>query len=165
MLGFIVYRLPAPHELFGVPPENFDTYKELNFYLSVKCPDIFGEEIHLSCSSASKCRIRYHKWYTPVVQYIAPPVLYYESQTSIVFNPKSMSYVIRELKSDEMYFVNTEIAGSKLDFEEHVDYETSLRNWHDNHIIGDAGEMPVGPGSDIKMLWETGYAKVNPVRA
>jgi len=69
-----------------------------------------------------------------VVFYITPPVLYYESLTEVWFNPKSTKDLIRNLKSDEMPFVNTEIGGSKLDFEYLVDYETSIWNWADNRV-------------------------------
>lgn len=58
-----------------------------------------------------------------------------------------------------MAFVNTEIGGSKLDFEYLVDYQTSINSWTDNRVMGQVGEMPVGhEGKDIKMLWEVGYA-------
>jgi hypothetical protein len=44
MLGFIVYRIPSPFELFGVDTKAFDSYQYLHFQLSIKAPDIFGEE-------------------------------------------------------------------------------------------------------------------------
>jgi len=49
MLGFITYRIPSPFELFGVANNAFDQYQYLHFYISVKAPDIFGEEQHMSC--------------------------------------------------------------------------------------------------------------------
>lgn len=109
--------------------------------------------------------VKFHKSYTPVVFHLVPPVLYYESYTEVWFNPKSTLNLIRDLKSDEMAFVNTEIDGSKLDFEYLVDYETTYSNWHDNRVMGQVGEMPIGPKSDIKMLWEVGYAYVSETEA
>jgi hypothetical protein len=100
------------------------------------------------------------KSYTPVVFHLAPPVLYYESYTEVWYDPKSTTHLIRDLKSDEMAFVNTEIGGSKLDFEQFVDYETSIGYWRDNKVMGQVGEMPIGHDKDIKMLWEVGYALV-----
>jgi hypothetical protein len=100
------------------------------------------------------------KSYTPVVFHLAPPVLYYESYTEVWYDPKSTTHLIRDLKSDEMAFVNTEIGGSKLDFEQFVDYETSIGWWRDNKVRGQVGEMPIGHDKDIKMLWEVGYAAV-----
>lgn len=44
MLGFIVYRIPSPHELFGVDPSAFDEYQQLSMYVSVKAPDVDGQE-------------------------------------------------------------------------------------------------------------------------
>lgn len=64
-----------------------------------------------------------------------------------------------------MPFVNTEIGGSKLDFEFLVDYETTFSSWYDNRVYGEVGEMPIGPKNDIKMLWEVGHAAVSPVEA
>jgi hypothetical protein len=51
MLGFITYRIPSPFELFGVDSNAFDQYRSLTFYVSVKAPDVFGEEQHMKCKS------------------------------------------------------------------------------------------------------------------
>jgi len=64
------------------------------------------------------------------------------------------------LQKDEMVFVNTEIGGSKLDYELYVDYDDSFSYYTDNRVLGEVGEMPVGHDKDIKMLWEVGYALV-----
>lgn len=59
-----------------------------------------------------------------------------------------------------MVFVNTEIGGSKLDYEFFVNYDDMFHGWFDNKVVGTVGEMPVGHDKDIKMLWEVGYAMV-----
>jgi hypothetical protein len=59
-----------------------------------------------------------------------------------------------------MIFVNTEIGGSKLDYELTVDYDDTFHSYYDNKVIGVVGEMPIGHDKDIKMLWEIGYAMV-----
>lgn len=51
MLGFITYRIPSPFALFGVDSNAFDQYETLTFYVSVKAPDVFGEEQHMKCKS------------------------------------------------------------------------------------------------------------------
>jgi len=109
--------------------------------------------------------VRYMKAYTPVVFYLSPPVIYYESYTEIWFDPKNTLYLSQNLKSDEMVFVNTEIGGSKLDFEFLVDYDTHFRYYYDNKAMGQVGEMPIGHSSDIKMLWEVGHAMVSDTEA
>lgn len=114
----------------------------------------------MECKVESHCLIRYHRSYTPVVFYINPPVIYYESFTEIWFDPKQTVALAKNLKSDEMAFVNTEIAKSKLDFEFTVDYDKHFRYWWDNVVSGQVGEMPVGHSTDIKMLWEIGHAMV-----
>lgn len=35
IMGFIAYRIPAPHKLFGVPQSLFDSYSEMTFIVSV----------------------------------------------------------------------------------------------------------------------------------
>ena len=59
-----------------------------------------------------------------------------------------------------MVFVNTELGGSKLDFEYQVDSETSFSYWTNNEVMGTVGEMPIGHDKDIQMLWEVGYAMI-----
>jgi len=51
-----------------------------------------------------------------------------------------------------------ELAGSKLDFEYSVDYETTYSSWTDNRARGQVGELPIGNNDSIQMLWEVGYA-------
>jgi hypothetical protein len=76
------------------------------------------------------------KSYTPVVKYISPPVIFYEQYTEVWFDPKHTLNLIKNLKSDEIAFVNVEIGGSKLDFEYLVDYETRFSNWNENRVMG-----------------------------
>jgi len=59
-----------------------------------------------------------------------------------------------------MIFVNTELGGSKLDYEFQVDYDDYFSNWAENKVVGAVGDMPIGHDKDIKMLWEVGYAMV-----
>jgi hypothetical protein len=99
--------------------------------------------------------------YTPVIHYLNPPVVYYEATTELWFNPFATLGLIRDLKSDERIFVNTELGGSKLDYEFFVDYDDSFSNWAENRVIGEVGDMPVGHDKPIKMLWEVGYAHVS----
>lgn len=59
LLGFITYRVPSVHELFGADSSAFDTNDYLNFYISVKADDVFGEERDMECTSREKCRIQF----------------------------------------------------------------------------------------------------------
>ena len=69
-----------------------------------------------------------------------------------------MSNVILKLKKEQRPFVNLELAGSKVDFENTVDEFTTFSNWADNRVKGQVGELPIGNNDSVKMLWETGYA-------
>jgi hypothetical protein len=73
--GTLVYRVPAPHVLMGTLQENLWKYDDMSFTLSLQAvkPD-FVEM--LACKSSGKCRLRYHRHYTPILKYVVPPVLY-----------------------------------------------------------------------------------------
>lgn len=76
--GFLQYRLPSVSDLLNIPRRFLDSYLSMTFYLSVKATDGLNEAMTLSCDSTSDCRIRFYRSYTPVVQYLSPPVVYYE---------------------------------------------------------------------------------------
>jgi hypothetical protein len=164
LLGFIVYRIPSPHELLGCNPEDLGNYNELYSYVSIKYVNEFEEKVHLKCKNNWNCRIRHWQHYSPLVMYINPPVIYYEAYTQVVYDPRGVTDALtKNLKSDELPFINVEIGGSKLDFEFQVDYMTDIDKWIMNYNIGQVGSMPIGhEGNDIKMLWEIGYAVQSP---
>jgi hypothetical protein len=73
--GMLVYRIPSPHVLMGVPQENLGTYESMSFTLSITAvkPDFIE---NLVCSNSWKCTLRFHRHITPVLKYISPPVVY-----------------------------------------------------------------------------------------
>jgi hypothetical protein len=73
--GTLVYRIPAPHVIMGVPAENLGLHTSLTMIVSVQAvkPD-FVE--WLFCKNSNNCRLVYHRHLTPVIKYITPPVLY-----------------------------------------------------------------------------------------
>lgn len=93
MLGSIAYRLPSVAALFGLPSEMFDTYTTMSFYLQVENAEL-GSDSLLQCATKSRCKVRYHKSYTPTVFYLSPPVVYYESETEVWFDPRSTMNLI-----------------------------------------------------------------------
>lgn len=107
----------------------------MTFYVSVRVPGIDGME-DLECKNKNNCKIIYKRDYTPRVYYLSPPVVYYEAYTEVWFDPKSTMNVIQNLKSSETPFVAVELAGSKMDFEDTVNYETTFSNWWDNRVRG-----------------------------
>lgn len=121
MLGNLAYRLPGLDELVGVPMNFLDDFQEMKFYLSVLWEDELGE-YDMQCENRELCAITFHKMYTPVLYYLSPPVVYYNSLTELWFDPKSTPNLIRDLTSDELPFINAKIGGGLLDFEDHQDY-------------------------------------------
>ena len=67
----------------------------------------------------------------------------------MIFDPKYVLNKLQDLETDEMVFVNTELGGSKLDFEYQVDSDTSFSYWTNNEVMGTVGEMPIGHDKDI----------------
>jgi len=123
--GFISYRIPAPHVLLGVPARVLDNYQSMTFELKLLVQDdLIGPQM-LSCGA--KCKITYRKMYTPIIHELAPPVVYFESETYLWFDPKSTTNLIVDLPSDDLPFINSKIGGSMIDFEFNVDFDTYLR--------------------------------------
>jgi hypothetical protein len=174
-LGVIAYRIPSIYDLVGTTPDSdlaakLDMTERHRFILHI---DVGGQLATCPGNDQYKCAINYQRQYTPVLTLLSPPVVYDEVITEMWFDPKSTMSQIKNLKIDEMPFVNMEIGGSKLDFEFFVE-PTSGRNFrgHRSQIFSDAawvkgrvGQMPIGHDKDLKMLWEIGYSQVSDARA
>ena len=117
-----------------------------------------GSPHPIECGSASNCRLRFHRSYTPVLHYLNPPVVYNDMLVELNFDPKSTTSLIEDLASDEMPFINAKIAGSRLDFEDNVSFETHMSHWWENSVRGYVGDQPISHNQAIEMLWETGHA-------
>jgi len=113
----------------------------------------------MECETASNCEIVYRRDHTPVIQYMMPKVMYFESYTEVWFDPKYTNELIQDLEFDEKMFINTKVGGSLLDFEEFVTHETTYSSYTQNRARGQVGELPIG-NHDVSMMWETGKAWV-----
>jgi len=78
--------------------------------------------------------------------------------TEVVFNPKSIMSLIKDLASDELPFINTRVSGNTIDFEFNVDSDTRIHGWTNNNAMGQVGDMPPALDNNVTMLWETGWA-------
>jgi len=161
ILGSIAYRLPSLETLLGIPMSYLSGYQSMTFTLTLMADHELGPEV-LSCGTSSHCRIIYYRAYTPVVYYIQPPIVYYESFTELWFDPRSTANLIQDLANDEMPFINAKIGGAALDFEFNVDYDDSYSGYHRNRVRGQVGELPAGEFYNISMLWEVGQSFVQP---
>jgi len=158
LLGTIAYRLPSIEDLFGVPMNTFDTYPTLTFTLSLISNNDLGSD-PMECKNAANCKIVFRKSHTPVIYYMMPRIVYYESYTEVWFDPKDTQNRIRDLDKDEMMFINTKIGGSLLDFEDTVTSTTRYSAYNRNRARGQVGELPIG-NHNVQMMWETGKANV-----
>jgi len=104
-----------------------------------------------------------YRKYTPIVHYISPPVLYYDSKTEVWFDRKSMHELVssNDLQMDEMMFINAKVGGSLLDFEEDIEFDDQFSWWARSKARGRIGEIPIGNNYNLSMMWETGTADVN----
>jgi hypothetical protein len=116
----------------------------------------------LACENQNDCKIVFYRAYTPVVYYLSPPIVYYESMTDLWFDPRSVANLIQDLENDEMPFVNAKIGGAALDFEFNVDYSDTYSSYYRNRVRGQVGELPAGEIYNISMLWEVGQSFIQP---
>ena len=163
ILGTIAYRLPSLDKLIGVPMSYLSGYHEMVFTLSVIADNELGPQT-LECGSSWKCKITYRRHYTPVLYYIKPPIVYYESQVEVWFDPRSTDDLISDLENDEMRFINAKIGPALLDFEFNVDDTNTFSSYNRNRVTGQVGEIPTGQ-HNISMLWEVGQSLIQPVEA
>jgi hypothetical protein len=123
LLGSITYKLPSIDILFNQPMNYFDKYQTMTFDIRLIAEDPDLGPVNLLCGNAAKCKVVYQKQFTPVVYYVKPPVMYYESMVELWFDPKSTQNLIEDLDQDEMIFINAKLGASLLDFEFNVDFD------------------------------------------
>lgn len=121
----------------------FDSYQTLTFTLSLISNNDLGSD-PMNCKNTNNCKIVFRKTHTPVIFYMMPRVVYYESTTEVWFDPKNTPQLIRDLEMDEMQFINTKLGGSLLDFEDEVTHETTYSGYRRNKATGKVGELPIG---------------------
>jgi len=160
--GTLVYRLPAPHVLMGVPSEALGTYNAMTFTVRVQAvkPDFIE---WLSCKNTNNCRVVFQRHYTPVLKYISPPVVYQDAEVQLIFDPKSIMNKIKDVASDDLPFVQAKIGLANINFEDYVRSDQGFRGWYNNPVRGIVGDQKISKNLDVKMLWETGYAIHDPV--
>jgi hypothetical protein len=137
--GFVTYRTVAPHVIMGLDEKLLDTFDTITYVVSLLAVRE-SEPVTLECKNKGWCTIKFYRSYTPVLHYINPPVVFYDSETEFVFDPKSTTNTIADLKSDELPFINAKIGGALVDFSENVDYQIGLRHWTKNFLKGRVGD-------------------------
>lgn len=136
----------------------FDNFFFLGFTLQILAKHESGD-MTLTCGNSLNCHVYYQRSFTPALHYISPRVVYNEAYTDYWFDPRSTTWLIKDLTSDEMPFINGRISKALVDFEFNVDDTTTFSWWAKNHVRGQVGELPIGH-HNISMMWETGLAHV-----
>ena len=125
--GKIVYRFPPVHELLAVPREAIAHYERMSFIINVIAGDEDFGEFTLACKQEHKCRITFDRQYSPIVYGLQPPVVYHLGETDLWFDARKVPHLIRDLKSDELPYINIKIDGRLVDQEGFVSYETDVQ--------------------------------------
>jgi len=135
----------------------------MTFTLSISSLDDLLGATKLTCatSGVSNCYISYRQYYTPMIYELAPPVVYYDSEALIYFDPKSTTSLIQDLPTDEMAFINAKVGGVLMDFENSVDFDRGYSHYYRNNVKGRVGDQKPSASHDFSMLWEVGNAKIN----
>jgi len=133
MLGSIAYRLPALVDFLH--PNVVAQYQSMSFYIVVDVETLAGPAT-LECKRLANCKVSYHVGYSPTIFYMMPPILYQDSYSTIWFDPKSTTGLIKDLAADELPFINAKVGGSLMDFEFNVDSGTSYAHWAKNRATG-----------------------------
>ena len=137
--GFVTYRTVAPHVIMGLEEKLLDTFDTITYTVSLLAVRA-TEPVTLECKNIGRCTIKFYRAYTPVLHYINPPVVFFDSETEFVFDPKSTTNTIADLQSDELPFINAKIGGALVDFTENIDYTVSIRHWAKNFLKGRVGD-------------------------
>ena len=129
----------------------------MSFDLKIKIFDDLAQEyFYLNCVEASLCRIHYYRSRTPIMHTLSPPVVYFGSKTSLMFDPKVTMAVIKGLLSDELPWINVKVGNALLDFDEQADFDIRINGWNRNIIHALVGDQPINASHPVNMLWETG---------
>jgi hypothetical protein len=54
------------------------------------------------------------------MKYISPPVVYYEAEVQLVFDPKSIMSRVKDLQDGDLPFVQAKIGAANINFEGYV---------------------------------------------
>lgn len=88
-IGALAYRLPAPHDLFGVEQRALEHIIELKFILSLMVTKD-GVTHKLKCKDERLCRVTYHRYNTPKLHWLSPKVVYYTQEANLIFDPRKI---------------------------------------------------------------------------
>jgi len=124
-MGILAYRIPSLTDLFGVPWSVINAFETMSFEIQVQ-PTTGGRIV---CKIKTNCLLYYRRTYTPMLNYISPNVVYFESITEFYFDAKSVMNLITNVPEGQLPFVNAKIGGSLVDFESYVD-NTSYFNYY-----------------------------------
>jgi hypothetical protein len=163
--GFIVYRMPSLTTILGIPDRVLDKYMTMTFTIHLFVRHDLYEPFDAECKNKAKCTMTFRRSHTPIIYSLRPPVVYFNSVTSVWFDPKNTVDLITDLPMDELHFINYKIGGSLMDFEGFIDNKEPYSKYNRNHIAGKVGDQLPNANHDMNMLWEVGNANIQPIES
>jgi len=157
--------MPPLTKVLGIPDRELDKYLSMTFDVFLFVNHDLYDPFESKCTSASKCVMTFRRSHTPIVYEVRPPVVYFDSVTSLWFDPKNTVDLITDLPKDEMHFINAKLGGSLMDFETFVDYDHQYNKWSRNSISGRVGDQMPNATHSVSMLWEVGQANIQPIES
>jgi hypothetical protein len=87
-IGKLQYTLPSMMSLFGKTYEQFNNQDWFSYELSLmtSMPEM-GVSL-LKCATPANCRVSYSRFYTPVLYYVQPSVLYAGAEVAFWVDPR-----------------------------------------------------------------------------
>jgi hypothetical protein len=111
--------------LFGKTYEQFNNQDWFSYELSLmtSMPEMGGVSL-LKCATPANCKVSYSRFYTPVLYYVQPSVLYAGAEVALWVDPRSAQEVVDY--GTEWPFIEARVNGYTVDFEGKVDEMTYL---------------------------------------
>lgn len=136
----------------------FNNMDTMTFNVSVFAPDVIGmfDFVEMNCdSNPDYCNMVYSRSYTPMLNFVVPPIVHLDSNIAFIIDPRSA----QDMKQDnENPFVSVKIDGNFVDFDETVDVTSWFDTWEENSVIGKIGEFGLNETSSVNFLFHTGFA-------
>ena len=108
----------------------------------------------LKCAVGTNCKVTYSRFYTPVLYYVQPAVLYAGAEIAFWVDPRSAQDVVEY--GVEWPFIEARINGYTVDFEGKVDETTQLAAYNRNQVKGVLGNVMPAPDASVNMRFRVG---------
>lgn len=103
------------------------------------------------------CRVTVSRSMTPIMHYLAPPVIYNGSEIAFWLDPRSAQHHRSTIKP-EYPFVEVRLNGYSVEFEGYLLEDDVFSSGAKNQVIGMMGAIVPNKTVDVKFRFRVGYA-------